>query len=261
MLEARSLAFGFPGRTIGRGIDLAVAPGEVLCVLGPNGGGKTTLFRTLLGLLDAREGEVLLDGRPLRTLSRAEVASVAGYVPQGHTAYFAFTLREFVLMGRTSRLGSFASPGDADRRVADRVLESLGLGALAGRPVTEISGGERQLALLARALAQEPRLLVMDEPTANLDFGNRLRVLERISALADSGISILFSSHDPDQALRYADRALLLGEGRALEVGAPEAVVRPDTLERLYGVAVEVVALAGGRHACLPPPSTKERRA
>jgi iron complex transport system ATP-binding protein len=242
MLEARALAFGFPGRTIGRGVDLAMTPGEILCVLGPNGGGKTTLFRTLLGLLDALEGDVLLDGRSVRGLSRTEVARLAGYVPQGHSAYFAFTLREFVLMGRTSHLGAFASPGIADRRVADRALESLGLAALADRPVTEISSGERQLALVARALAQEPRLLVMDEPTASLDFGNRLRVLDRIAALAETGISILFSSHDPDQALRVADRVLLLGEGRALETGAPEAVIRPDTLARLYGVPVELFA-------------------
>jgi iron complex transport system ATP-binding protein len=115
--------------------------------------------------------------------------------------------------------------------------------------------------MIARALAQAAPILVLDEPTASLDFGNRLRVLERISALAGAGLSILFSSHDPDQALRCADRALLLGDGRALETGAPEAVIRPDTLERLYGVAVEVVALAGGRRACLPPPSTKETRA
>lgn len=260
-LEVRSLSFGFPGRTIGSGIDLSLAPGEILCVLGPNGGGKTTLLRTILGLLKPRGGDVLFDGRNLRAMQRTEIARLAGYVPQGHAAYFAFTLREFVLMGRTARLDAFASPGEADRRIADRALESLGLAALADRPVTEISGGERQLALIARALAQEPRLLVMDEPTASLDFGNRLRVLERIGALAGTGISILFSSHDPDQALRCADRALLLGEGHALETGAPEAVIRPDTLERLYGVAVEVVALAGGRHACLPPPSTKEKRA
>jgi iron complex transport system ATP-binding protein len=242
MLEARSLAFGFRGRTIGRGIDLAVTQGEILCVLGPNGGGKTTLFRTLLGLLEPCEGEVLLDGRSLRDLSRVEVARIAGYVPQGHSAYFAFALRDFVLMGRTSRMGAFASPGDADRRVAERALESLGLSALGDRPVTELSGGERQLGLVARALAQEPRLLVMDEPTASLDFGNRLRVLDRIAALAQTGISILFSSHDPDQALRVADRVLLFGEGRVLETGAPDAVIRPDTLAQLYGVPVEIFA-------------------
>jgi iron complex transport system ATP-binding protein len=252
VLEARGLAFGFPGRTIGRDVSLALEAGEVMCVLGPNGGGKTTLFRTLLGLLDAHGGEVLLQGSSLKALSRGEVARLAGYVPQGHTAYFAYTLRQFVLMGRTARVGAFAVPSVQDHRIAEQAMASLGIATLAERPINEVSGGERQLALVARALAQEPRLLVMDEPTASLDFGNQVRVLERIHALAASGIAILFSSHDPDHAFLGAQRALLLGEGRVLHAGAPRDVVRAETLQQLYGVPVEVVAVAGGRHACLP---------
>jgi iron complex transport system ATP-binding protein len=155
-------------------------------------------------------------------------------------------------MGRTAHLGVFASPAKADLIVADRVLESLGIAPLAGKPVTEISGGERQLALVARALAQEPKLLVLDEPTASLDFGNQVRVLERISALAASGIAILFSSHDPDHAFLCARRVLLLAEGRVLEIGTPREVIRPDTLERMYRVSVQVVPLPGGAHTCLP---------
>ena len=252
MLAARALAFGFSGRNVGRDVSFMLAEGEVLCVLGPNGGGKTTLFRTLLGLLPPQGGEVVLAGQALSTLAREQVARLAGYVPQGHSAYFGFTLREFVTMGRTARLGAFATPGARDRQAAERALESLGIAALAERRITEVSGGERQLALLARALAQEPRVLVMDEPTASLDFGNQVRVLERISALATTGISVLFSSHDPDHALLAAHRALLLGEGRVLEIGAPTDVIRSDTLQRLYGVSVQVVAVEGGRHACLP---------
>lgn len=252
MLEVRALTFGFPGRTVGSGVSFTLGRGEVLCVLGPNGGGKTTLFRTILGLLEKHSGFIGFDGRAIEELSREQIARQAGYVPQGHSAYFAFTLREFVLMGRTSRLGAFASPGRVDREIAERALQSLGIGHLAGKPVTEISGGERQLALVARALAQEPRLLVMDEPTASLDFGNQIRVLEKITALASSGISILFSSHDPDQAFLSAQRVLLLREGRALEIGTPQEVIRADTLKRLYGVDVQIVAVEGGRHACLP---------
>jgi iron complex transport system ATP-binding protein len=252
MLEARALAFGFPGRTVGRDVSFSLAAGEAMCVLGPNGGGKTTLFRTLLGLLEAQDGDVLFEGKSLRSMSRAEVARRIGYVPQGQAGYFAYTVREFVLMGRTAHVGVFSVPSKADRDVAARALDSLGIAHVAEQPITEISGGERQLALVARALAQEPKLLVMDEPTASLDFGNQVRVLERIGALARTGIAILFSSHDPDHAFLAAQRALLLGEGRVLELGPPAQVIRADTLERLYGVAVQVVPLAEGRHACLP---------
>jgi iron complex transport system ATP-binding protein len=252
MLQVDALAFGFPGRTIGRDVSFSLAAGEVMCVLGPNGGGKTTLFRTVLGLLEPHAGQVNLEKENLISLSRQEIARRVGYVPQGHTGYFAFTVREFVLMGRTAHLGAFASPGKHDLSVAERVLESLGIASLAGKPVTEISGGERQLALVARALAQEPKLLVLDEPTASLDFGNQVRVLERIAGLAKSGIAILFSSHEPDHAFLCAHRALLLGAGRVLEMGTPREVIRPDTLERLYHVSVQVLPLPGGLHTCLP---------
>jgi iron complex transport system ATP-binding protein len=252
MLAVDSLAFGFPGRTVGREVSFALEAGEVMCVLGPNGGGKTTLFRTLLGLLTPHAGTITLGSAALQGLSRGEIARRVGYVPQGHLGYFAFTVREFVLMGRTAHLGLFSVPGRKDREIAERALESLDIAHLADQPVTEISSGERQLALVARALAQEPKVLVLDEPTASLDFGNQVRVLQRISALAGSGISILFSSHDPDHAFLCAHRALLLAEGRVLEIGAPRAVIRADTLERMYGVAVEVMPLPGGAHTCLP---------
>lgn len=254
MLAVDALAFGFPGKAIGRDVGFQLGTGEVMCVLGPNGGGKTTLFRTLLGLLAPLGGSIALDGMPLGRLSRAEIARRVGYVPQTHAGYFAYTVEELVLMGRASRLGALESPGRLDRAVAARALEALGLASIAHRPVTEISGGERQLALIARALAQEARLLVMDEPTAGLDFGNQVRVLERLHALATQGLSVLFSSHDPDHAFRYAQRAMLLAGGQAIETGPPVDVIRADTLERLYGVPVRVIALEGGGHTCLPSP-------
>jgi len=252
MLEVDALAYGFPGRTIGSGLGFALGDGEVLCVLGPNGSGKTTLFRTLLGLLAPHGGAIRLDGASLAELPRSEVARRVGYVPQAHAGYFAYTVREMVLMGRTAHLTAFAVPGARDREIASSTLESLGIAHLAERPFTAISGGERQLALIARALAQEPRLLVMDEPTASLDFGNQVRVLERIRALAARGIAVLFSTHDPDHAFLCAGRALLLAEGRMLALGTPREVIRAETLERMYRVNVRVLAAGGGLHACLP---------
>jgi len=252
MLAVEDLAFGFPGRTVGRAFSFALAEGEVLCVLGPNGSGKTTLFRTLLGLLAPQGGSIALDGAPLERLPRAAIARRVGYVPQAHAGYFAYSVREMVLMGRTAHLGAFAAPSLRDRALADAALETLGIAALAERPFTEISGGERQLTLIARALAQEAALLVMDEPTASLDFGNQVRVLERIRQLAARGISVLFSTHDPDHAFLCAQRALLIAEGRALALGAPREVIRSDTLERLYGVSVRIVESAGGVQTCVP---------
>ncbi len=252
MLAVESLAYGYPDRRVGRDASFTLAAGEVMCVLGPNGSGKTTLLRTVLGLLPAHGGKILFDDAPIGSLSRTDIARLAGYVPQAGMPYFAYTVLEAVLMGRSAHLSTFASPGKADLEIAEHALETLGIAPLAGRAVTKISAGERQLALIARALAQEPRLLVMDEPTASLDFGNQVRVLQRISALAGSGISILFSTHDPDQAFLCAHRAVLLREGRILASGAPREVVTSETLERMYGVPVRVVQVEGGGHACLP---------
>lgn len=252
MLEVRGLAFGFPGRTVGREVSFGLAAGEVMCVLGPNGGGKTTLFRTLLGLLPRQAGSIGLAGEALESLSRGRIARLVGYVPQGHADYFAYSVLEFVLMGRTSHLDAYSMPGRRDRAVAERALESLNISHLAARPVTEISGGERQLALVGRALAQEPSLLVLDEPTAGLDYGNQVRVLEHMMRLAQSGIAVLFSTHDPDHAFLCAQRALLLAEGRSLALGPPAEVINAQTLERLYGVSVSVLALESGGHTCLP---------
>jgi iron complex transport system ATP-binding protein len=250
-LEARGLGYGYPDRAVGRGLDLALAAGEVLCVLGPNGGGKTTLFRTVLGLLPAQEGELRLEGHALAELARGEIARRVGYVPQGTAAQFAFTVRDAVLMGRTAHIGLFAAPGAADRAAADRAIEALGIGELAERVLTELSGGERQLAMIARALAQGARALVLDEPTASLDFGNQVRVLRELRRLAAEGYAVVFSSHDPGQAFLAASRVLLLARGGGFRQGTPEEVITAENLRQVYGVEVRVAALDGAR-VCLP---------
>ncbi len=252
MLEANDLAFGVSGRTIGAGIDFVVARGETLCVLGPNGGGKTTLFRTLLGLLPPHAGAVRVDGRDVTALTRREIAQLVGYVPQVHAVAFSFSVGEIVLMGRTAHLGALGSPGAPDRRIAMRALEEVGIAQLAGRNYATISAGERQLVLIARALAQEPKALVMDEPAASLDFGNQMRLLEKMRSLAKLGIAIVFSTHDPDHAFAVADRALLLGGGRMLACGATHEVVGAHTLQELYGIPVRIVPMPDGTAVCQP---------
>ena len=252
-LSARNLAFGYRGRTVGRGIDVELSGGEVLALLGPNGGGKTTLLKTLLGLLAPHAGTVTLDGRPLLSLPLPARARSLAYVPQVHAGVFAFTALDVVLMGRTAHGNLFTRPTSGDRAVAAAMLDRLGVGHLAERPYTLISGGERQLVLVARALAQEPRFVVLDEPTASLDFGNQGKVMREIRTLAARGLGVVFTTHDPNQALRYADRALLLREGARLADGLVGETLEREALEALYGAPVEVVADRGtGARAFLP---------
>jgi iron complex transport system ATP-binding protein len=237
-LEARALAFGYRGHPVGSGIDLTLEPGRVLCLLGPNGSGKTTLKKTLLGLLPPQGGEVRLDGRHLAQWSPRERATRLAYVPQAAESFFDFSIGEMVEMGRTAHRGIFARPSRRDAEVARQALDTLGIAALADRPIHRVSGGERQLGLIARALATEAAMLVLDEPTANLDFGNQMRVLGEIVRLKESGIAILLCSHDPGHALEVADEVLLIREGRTFARGRPAETITDPNLSRLYGIEV-----------------------
>ncbi|MGA9036188.1 MAG: ABC transporter ATP-binding protein [Pseudolabrys sp.] len=252
-IEGRGLTIGYPDRTVGRGLDVALSTGEVLALLGPNGGGKTTLLKTLLGLLKPKAGEVWLGDKPLDNYSIRERARVVAYVPQVHISTFAFTVETVVLMGRTAHGSLFTRPSGQDRAVAHAALERFGIAALASRPYTMISGGERQLVLLARALAQEPQFIVLDEPTASLDFGNQGKVMREIRALAKSGHGVLFTTHDPNHALRAADRAYLLREGTRIADGPVATVLNREQLEALYRATVErLTDRASGAVAFLP---------
>lgn len=251
-LSARDLAYGYPERQIGRAIELDLKPGEVLALLGPNGSGKTTLLKTLLGLLPSQGGALTLDGTALSLLSVTERARALGYVPQAHAGTFAFSVFTVVLMGRTAHGSVFAAPSAHDREVALAMLERLGITRLAQRPYTMISGGERQLALIARALAQEPRYVILDEPTASLDFGNQGKVMAEIRRLAAEGLGVLFTTHDPNQALRYADHVLMIRDGQALAAGSAAELLTSERLAELYGVTIETIRDGEGRVAFLP---------
>ena len=212
-LEARGLDFGYPGKPVGRGVSLTVGPGEVLCLLGPNGAGKTTLFRTLLGLVPPQGGLMLLDGKPLSSWSRPAIARRIAYVPQAQAMAFAHTVQDIVLMGRTAHLGPFARPGPRDLATARDAMGMMGIINLADSDYTNLSGWQRQLALIARALAQAAPLLVMDEPTASLDFGNQALVLQHIARLRASGLGIVLSTHHPEHAFDCATAVALLHDG------------------------------------------------
>lgn len=247
LLRTGALSFGYQRRALTAPIDLALHGGEVVVVLGPNGSGKSTLFRTLLGIVPPIAGEVRWGGRPLAQHSPRELAGCVAWVPQHPEAAFEFTVEEYVMLGRMGRLAAGAAPGRADRAAVARAIERLALQDFRSRPLSRMSGGERQLAALARALAQEASTLVLDEPTTSLDFGNQSRVLDVIASLADDGLGIVYSTHDPNHARRCGTRALVYLPGGEVTFGAVDGLVEPATLSRVYGVPIEGARTADGR--------------
>ncbi|MDD3363372.1 MAG: ABC transporter ATP-binding protein [Syntrophomonas sp.] len=239
-LEIRNVVCGYGFKTVVNDFSATVSSGEILCLLGPNGVGKTTLFKSVLGFLKLQGGAVLVDGLDVRNLSKKAFAQVLGYVPQAHVPPFPFTVRDVVVMGRSSYLGAFGTPGKHDIEVAESCLESLGVSFLANRVYTELSGGERQMVLIARALTQEPAFIMMDEPTSNLDFGNQVRVLRHISKLAQDGLGIIMTTHFPDHAFQCHCKVALMQRNDVFIFGSAEEVVTEKNLYDAYGIEVKV---------------------
>lgn len=230
-------------------IDLTLATGEMLCLLGPNGTGKTTLLRCIMGALRAERGTVRVDGET--STKPRQLAQTMAYVPQA-SGDSALSLLDTVLMGRTPHLQPLAAPGRRDRHIAHAALARVGIDHLAQRSFNRVSGGERQLALIARALAQEPRIFLMDEPTASLDLGNQVRVLRTIRDLAADGMAILFTTHHPEHALLLGARVVSIMNGRITASGSAAEVLRSEMLSALYGTKIDVVAHRGAPVACVP---------
>ena len=260
-IEVKNLRFRYGARPVIGDVSFTAEKGELLAVLGPNGVGKSTLFRCLLGFLKPVGGEILVDGKELGAYSRRELAKKIAYIPQSHSPAFDHTVLDSVLMGMTAQLGVFEQPGQAQREKAMQMLRALGMEKLFDRGCMKISGGERQLMLLARALVQDASMLIMDEPTANLDYGNSCRVMERVKKLGQNGYTIIFSTHDPNQAFSYATKVLALKDGGVMAVGAPEAVLTQAVLSRLYGIPVarcEMETAFGRKTICMPVPGGME---
>lgn len=254
-LEICSAVCGYGDRVVVNGISFSVSSSEILCLLGPNGVGKTTLFKSILGFLRLRGGSILADGEDVLRWDRKRFAKTIGYVPQAHTPPFPFSVLDVVTMGRTAHLGAFGTPSGEDREIAEGCLENLGIAYLRDRIYTEISGGERQMVLIARALSQQPEILVMDEPTSNLDFGNQMQVLSQVKRLAEGGMGIVMTSHFPDHAFLCASRVALLRRD-GFQIGDPESIVTEENLQAVYGVRVKIAntPLEDGSHvrACVP---------
>ncbi len=256
MLQVRGLRTGYGKTEIVHVVDMDVDAGEFVCILGPNGCGKSTTLKTILGLLDPFAGSITMDGADTARMSEKERAKLFAYIPQAHTPPFPFTVADVVILGRTPYVtGGLARIKEEDKRIALDCLERMGIARFANHPYTELSGGQQQLVLIARALTQEPRLLIMDEPTASLDFGNQQLVLQQMRHLADGGTSVLMVTHDPDHALFCAHRVVVMEQGRVIAEGDPNVVLTTECLQRIYNTNVKVldVELDGSlQRVCIP---------
>jgi iron complex transport system ATP-binding protein len=256
-IQAEQIAFSYSQdirASVFQNVTFSVQPGDVFCLLGPNGIGKSTLLKCLSGILRIREGRILLDSRDLSEFKLPEIAQRIAYVPQGLTSAFPFRIKDIVIMGRAPHLSILTSPSRKDMDFAYHAMQMAGVIHLADRSCNAVSGGEWQLTLIARALVQEPQILLLDEPTSHLDLGNQMKILKVIKDLASSGMTIMMASHFPDHAFLVSNVVAILNKGQISAIGNPDEVITEKNLKGAYGVDVRVVRLEeeGGRKACFP---------
>lgn len=240
LLEVSDLRGGYGKTEILHGVSFSVERGEFACVIGANGCGKTTVLKHMLGLMKPTSGAVSVYGKDIFSMHEAERARHFAYIPQAHTPPFPFTVGDVVLMGRAPYLNRLAVVKPEDRAIAWHALGQMQIRHLSDAAYTELSGGQQQLVLIARALAQRPDLLVMDEPTASLDFGNQHLVLSRIKALVLQGMGVVMVTHDPDHALFCASKVVVMGDGKVLHVGTPRESITEEMLYDIYNVRVRM---------------------
>ena len=253
MLEIKNAVCGYrqhnTQKVIINGLSMDIKQGEIMSILGSNGVGKTTLFRSILGSLPLISGSVLLDGREISSMKRSETAKRIAYVPQSHNPPFPFTALQIAVMGRTAHMGMFATPSEEDTEKAYDALKAMGAEYLADMPYTEISGGERQLVLIARAIAQEADYMIMDEPASNLDYGNQVRALERIKQLAAAGRGIMFTTHNPDHVFMAASKVTVISSRDEFMSGPTDEMLTVPVMNRIYGIQTQILEAEwpGGR--------------
>ena len=257
MLIADDLTFSYRrnGVNVLDGVSFSAEPGCMIALLGANGAGKSTLFRCLLGFERTYTGRILVDGTELKQLPRKTLASWMAYVPQSEAPVFNYTVFDTVLMGTTGTMPAWSSPGEEQIETARQAIRYLGIEHLAERGVNEISGGERQLTMLARAVAQQAKLMILDEPTANLDYGNQQLVLRNARNMAHEGYTILFSTHNPEHALQYASHALVIRDHRILADGPTQDVLTEDLIRTVYGLETRLIDVSVGNgtiRSCVP---------
>ncbi|MDR7666706.1 ABC transporter ATP-binding protein [Methanosarcina sp. Z-7115] len=253
MLEVKSLAFSYGNEPVFEDVSFSLKKGEVMCILGPNGAGKSTLIKCIAGILKPDAGSIRILGEETASIGVRGIARRIGYVPQQNEVVFPFTVLDFVTMGRAPYLSMFASPGAKDIEIARESLAMVGLSTLAERPLSSLSGGQSQMVLIARSLVQQPALLLLDEPTSHLDFGNQILVLETVRRLASLGMSIVMNTHMPDHAFLVGSCAATLTGGRLVAAGKVESVVTSKMMSSVYGVKITVREIEDlKRKVCLP---------
>ena len=255
-LEVDDVCGGYGSGDVIRGVSCRADGGEILCLVGPNGCGKTTLFRLLLGALPLRRGEIRIDGKSIAAYSPRELARQIAYIPQSHTPVFSYSVLEVVLMGRASHLSALDAPRAADREAALEALARIHASHLAHQNYATLSGGQRQLVLIARAICQAAKIFVMDEPAANLDYANHQLLMSVIQDLARRGYLIVMYTNSPEHPASIGTRVLLLKEGQVAGFGPPDQVITPENLQAVYGIEMDVVTVLdryGVSHTiCLP---------
>lgn len=244
MLEVRGIHFRHQrsGSDILKGVDFTVQAGGMTTVLGPNGSGKTTLFRCIIGLWRQQRGEILFGNKDISRISYAERAKIFAVVPQEHEPPFPYSVLDVVLMGRVSHVSMFSSPSKYDYLKAEEAIEIVGINHLKDRPYTKISGGERQLVLIARSLSQEAPVLLLDEPTSHLDFRNQVAVLKKVKEITRArNLTVLMTLHDPNLAMLFSDKVVMLNDGLVVSNGSPQEVITEDNLRSVYRIDVSVI--------------------
>lgn len=245
MLKTENLHFEYGGLKVLQDISFEVEKGQLCAVFGPNGTGKTTLLKCIARLLNYENGDVIVDNENINKMKEARIAKLIAYVPQEHKPPFPYLVKEVVLMGRTPHMGGTFGPSKKDIKAAINAIELIGIEHIADKPYTALSGGQRQLVLLARAFAQGTKILLLDEPTSNLDFQNQIKIWRIIKKLTKSGITALTCTHDPNHVLWFCDKVIVLGNNGIVANGSPAKALTEETLNKIYGGVCNVGSFDG----------------